>query len=122
MLSKSLLIKASATSINPFSQLLASHIIKQKNKSVNYNITIKRQLCFKLSSLSRFESIKFEKVAVSVVLVATSVLQKCTVKVDTCSYLYSGPKIVIDFLVLDYFAFGHVRKFDLEQRLVLILG
>ena len=52
-------------------------------------------MCFKLSSPSSFESTKFEKVAVSVVLVATSVLQKYTVKVDACSYLYSGRKTEI---------------------------
>ena len=56
-------------------------------------MSIKRQICFKFSRLSSFETIKFEKVAVSLVLVAISVLQKYTVKVDACSYMHSSEKL-----------------------------
>ena len=79
---------------------------------MNYTISIKRQIFFKFSKLSSFESIKFEKVRVSLVLVATSVIQKYTVKVDARSYLYSGHKIDIDFLVLDYSNFHFDKACD----------
>ena len=79
---------------------------------MNYNICIKRQVCFKFSKLSRFEYIRFVKVAASIVLVATSVIQKSTVKLDACSYLYSGSKIDIDNLILDYSNFHFDKACD----------
>ena len=79
---------------------------------MNYNISIKRQVYFEFSKLSCFESIKFVKVAASLVLVATYVIQKSTVKLDACSYLYSGSKIDIEILVLDYSNFHFDKACD----------
>ena len=79
---------------------------------MNYNISIKRQVCFEFSKLSSFESIKFVKVAASLVLVAISVIQKSTVKLDACSYLYSGSKIDIEILVLDHCNFHFDKACD----------